>query len=378
MAPAPDEDEEDDETGAAKREGVQGRPLTKKKGAVVEETSETTRHERNPDESAEHRKQLREYTTTLREAVKQGKNVKSAYEVFASNIIHRCDKSDIGKSIVNANINQVLDMIPDVNGMAWNRFLMGDTALDDSEIGAIQYRLGKPFVLKGPEVPRVWDEDFWRRTALGDQPRQSALKAKCKKMWTHLAEAHNHSAKACTIMAELSDEVESREDYLKIVNAAARPLVSVVTPEFSRLKDRQEQKEEEVRERMRLQLEENNMEEIALEMSVPRKPKPNWEFNTDKTIKANKLLCGMIMMLVQRDMIGEDKVAIRKAKDRYFITTSTFDHMLSGHRFLGGTQARKVKVTGSKNAARGTSRTTKEDTETGERQTGVTSAMVHE
>ena len=176
------------------------------------------------------------------------------------------------------------------------------------------------------EIPS--GEEFIRK--LPERVRQAEEKAFIIDIFNHAGQAHQHLAEVCANVAALA-KVTDKTTLMTVINGAVRPLVQLNVPEgfLNPLEDvRAPSSEEEKREKVRKTV-----------LPIPDATCLKHEPRNGPT----RILTAAVWLKLSRKYFNEGTA--KEACERFLVRAKQLSRVLTGRKYMGGTQARKRKTT---------------------------------
>ena len=176
------------------------------------------------------------------------------------------------------------------------------------------------------EIPS--GEDFMRQ--LPEQARQAEEMAFITDIFSHAAQAHEHLSEVCANISALT-KVTDKATLLAVINGAIRPLIQVNVPEGFL---------NPVEEKKAKTMEEEKREKIwKMVLPVPNTTCLKHEPQNGLT----HILTAAIWLKMSKKYFNEGTA--KEACERFNIHAKQLSRVLTGKKYLGGTQAHKHKAT---------------------------------
>ena len=298
-----------------------------------------------------YRKYLVRELRELKRSVGRGIGVPEAYEKFIASLIQGLLDMNIYMKVENARINKILELIPDQNCKVWKRMILGRKTLTEGQMAEMYDDLTRPVVKQEEEAkrPTPWEiilKGVEKETTKGN------IRRKAKMLFTEVELTHTHTAKVAGYLKEMAEEVPTDEGYLALVECAARPMVAIFTPKLDDLQHERKVQRKEISQKMKDLLEEGEVDKIASEVCVPI-VNPAWKDSKDVEDQATASLAAMVAWLVRYGM-GEKHIPnVTATTSAFHVSRSTLSKMITGKKFYGGKQAKKMKAAGKTTSSKG-------------------------
>ena len=242
-----------------------------------------------------------------------------------STLIHEDTKTALGQTIQNfkkivtrqwetmgdADVDVILQTIKDPTAVyLWQHLTRGGVKVVDPP----------KEILTGPEFIRQ----------LPERARWAEETAFISDIFEHTAWAHEHLSEVCVNVSALA-KVMDKATLLSIINGAVHPLVQLNIPEgfLNPVEDKQAKTmEEERREKVRKTV-----------LPIPNAPCLAHEPRNGPT----RILAAAVWLKMLRKYFNEGTA--KEACERFDVRAKQLSRVLTGRKYLGGTQARKCKAT---------------------------------
>ena len=176
------------------------------------------------------------------------------------------------------------------------------------------------------EIPS--GEEFLRK--LPERTRWAEEMAFITDIFKHAAQAHQHLSEVCANVAALA-KITDKTTLMTVINGAVRPLVQLNVPEgfLNPLEDRKAPtSEEEKKEKVKKTV-----------LPVPDATCLKHEPRNGPT----RILTAAVWLKLSRKYFNEGTA--KEACERFLVRAKQLSRVLTGRKYLGGTQARKRKTT---------------------------------
>ena len=149
-------------------------------------------------------------------------------------------------------------------------------------------------------------------------------------IFEHAAQAHEHLSAVCVNISVLA-KITNKTTLQTIINGAVRPLVQINIPEgfLNLVEDRQAKTTEE----------ERHEKVWKMVLPIPNAPCLAHELKNGPTC----ILAAAVWLKLNRKYFNEGTA--KEACDRFEVRAKQLSRVLTGRKYLGGTQARKCKAT---------------------------------
>ena len=344
-----DEDDEDEEEEEEEMNLVEEADEDSEGIPELEDTGSEHVHCANATAAHKYRKYLISKLRSLKRSVGKGTNVRAAYKEFMEEIIQSLKEMQIYTNIENADVEQILTNIPDNECGVWRKLIQGQKTLTEEQIRDSFEDLTRPIVKLEEDAKRPVK---WEAILEGVQKKKVGnIRQKAKLLFAEVEITHTHAAKSARLLKELADEVPTDEGYLALVEASVRPLVTIFTPQLDALGREREVKRREISKKLMDLVEEGEIEKIAPEVCIPTVV-PTWKNTADPGEQATALLSAMVTFLIRWGMGRPYRVNATATASKYFVSRSTLSKMITGKKFYGGQQAKKMKDAGESTVTR--------------------------
>ena len=176
------------------------------------------------------------------------------------------------------------------------------------------------------EIPS--GEEFLRK--LPERARRVEETAFITDIFKHAAQVHEHLSEVCANVAALA-KITDKTTLMTVINGAVRPLVQLNVPEgfLNPLEDKKAPtSEEEKKEKVKKTV-----------LPVPDATCLKHEPRNGPT----RILTAAVWLKLSRKYFNEGMV--KEACERFLVRAKQLSRVLTGRKYLGGTQARKRKTT---------------------------------
>ena len=185
---------------------------------------------------------------------------------------------------------------------------------------------GTEVVDPSEEIPS--GEEFLRK--LPKRTRRVEETAFITDIFEHAAQAHQHLSEVCTNVAALA-KITDRATLMTVINGSVRPLVQLNVPEgfLNPLEDRKApSSEEEKREKVKKTV-----------LPIPDATYLKHEPHNGPT----RILTAAVWLRLSRKYFNEGTA--KEACEHFLVRAKELSRVLTGRKYLGGTQAHKRKTT---------------------------------
>ena len=165
---------------------------------------------------------------------------------------------------------------------------------------------------------------------LPERTRRAEETAFISDIFHHVAQAHEHLSEVCANVSALA-KVTDKTTLLAVINGSIRPLVQLNIPEGflnpvedRRAKTMEEERQEKVRKTV---------------LPIPNAPCLAHEPRNGPT----RILAAAVWLKMNRKYFNEGMA--KEACERFDVRAKQLSRVLTGRKYLGGTQARKCKAT---------------------------------
>ena len=298
-----------------------------------------------------YRKYLVRELRELKRSVGKGEHVPEAYEKFIASLIQGLLDMKIYMKVENARIDKILELIPDQNCKVWKRMILGRKTLTEGQMAEMYDDLTRPVVKQEEEAkrPTPWEVIL---KGVEKEATKGNIRRKAKLLFTEVELTHTHAAKVAGYLKEMAEEVPTYEGYLALVECAVRPMVTIFTPKLDDLQHERKVKRKEISQKMKDLLEEGEVDKIASEVCVPI-VNPAWKDSKDVEDQATASLAAMVAWLVRYGMREKHIVNVTATANAFHVSRSTLSKMITGKKFYGGKQAKKMKAAGETTSSKG-------------------------
>ena len=287
----------------------------------------------------------------LKRNVGLGIDVPKAYEKFIASLIWRLLDMKIYMKVENARIDKILEPIPDQNCKVWKRMILGRKTLTEGQMAEMYDDLTRPVVKQEEEAkkPTPWEIIL---QGVEKEATKGNLRRKAKQLFAEVELTHTDAAKVAGYLKEMAEEVPTDDGYLALVECAVRLMVTIFTPKFDDLQHERKVERKEISQKMNDLLEEGEVDKIAPEVCVPIVD-PAWKDSKDVEDQATAALAAMVAWLVRYGMGEKHVVNVTKTASAFHVSRSTLSKMITGKKFFGGKQAKKMKAAGETTSTKG-------------------------
>ena len=287
----------------------------------------------------------------LKRNVGLGIEVPKAYENFIASLIRGLLDMKIYMKVENARIDKILELIPDQHCKVWKRMILGRKTLTEGQMAEMYDDLTRPVVKQEEEAkkPTPWEIIL---QGVEKEATKGNLRRKAKQLFTEVELTHTHAAKVAGYLKEMAEEVPTDEGYLALVECAVRPMVTIFTPKLDDLQHERKVQRKEISKKMKDLLEEGEVDKIAPEVCVPIVNQA-WKDSKDVEDQATASLAAMVAWLVRYGMGEKYIVNVTKTASAFHVSRSTLSKMITGKKFYGGKQAKKMKAAGETTSSKG-------------------------
>ena len=287
----------------------------------------------------------------LKRNVGLGIEVPKAYENFIASLIRGLLDMKIYMKVENARIDKILELIPDQHCKVWKRMILGRKTLTEGQMAEMYDDLTRPVVKQEEEAkkPTPWEIIL---QGVEKEATKGNLRRKAKQLFTEVELTHTHAAKVAGYLKEMAEEVPTDEGYLALVECAVRPMVTIFTPKLDDLQHERKVQRKEISQKMKDLLEEGEVDKIAPEVCVPIVNQA-WKDSKDVEDQATASLAAMVAWLVRYGMGEKYIVNVTKTASAFHVSRSTLSKMITGKKFYGGKQAKKMKAAGETTSSKG-------------------------
>ena len=171
-------------------------------------------------------------------------------------------------------------------------------------------------------------QEFIRQ--LPEQARWAEETAFIIDIFNHAAQAHEHLSEVCANVSALA-KVTDKATLLSVINGAVRPLVQLNIPEgfLNPIKDKKaKMTEEEKREKIQ-----NTVLPVPNATCLKHEPRNG----------PTRILMAAVWLKMSKKYFNEGTA--KEACKRFDVQVKQLSRVLTGKKYLGGTQARKCKAT---------------------------------
>ena len=287
----------------------------------------------------------------LKRNVGMGIEVPKAYEKFIASLIRGLLDMKIYMKVENARIDKILELIPDQSCKVWKRMILGRKTLTEGQMAEMYDNLTRPVVKQEEEAKR---RTPWEIILQGveKEATKGNLRRKAKQLLAEVELTHKHKAKVAGYLKEMAEEVPTDEGYLALVECAVHPMVTIFTPKLDDLQHERKVQRKEISQKMKDLLEEGEVDKIAPEVCVPI-VNLAWMDSKDVEDQATASLAAMVAWLVRYGMGEKHIVNFTKTASAFHVSRSTLSKMITGKKFYGGKQAKKIKAAGETTSSKG-------------------------
>ena len=242
-----------------------------------------------------------------------------------SMLIHEDTKTALGQTI--QNFKKIVQ---------WQWEMMGDgdvdvvlwTIKDPTAVYLWQHLTRGGIKVVDPPEEMMTGPEFIRQ--LPERARRAEEIAFITDIFDHVARAHEHLAEICANVSALS-KVTDKATLMSVINGAVRPLVQLNIPEGflnpveeKRAKTTEEERREKVQ---------------KMVLPIPNAPCLAHEPRNGPT----HILAAAVWLKMSRKYFNEGTA--KEACERFDVWAKQLSRVLTGRKYLGGTQARKCKAT---------------------------------
>ena len=291
----------------------------------------------NPKEAARFRKAMRSEAQELENTVRQGVNVKEAYETLIANVIEAC--KNINYEIPDdLEASDILPTIEDPTCKAWQLKLQGVQTAGKGELNVSKAdNLGVCIAKRKYEIKAIAKhvEDIskdWMPL------KRKNLAEAMRKIMGNMSVAHRMVLEACQELIGLLDEVDLPL-WCKLVDMTTRPLVVMEVPEITVMCEEAKQMCKENQQHW------SQMTDIAIIMEAKNLPflPTAWGYHAED--RAKKVVAGIIYKYV-KDQMHEYKLLTpaMEVGSKYATNVTTMNRHILGKKYAGG----KASTSGTK------------------------------
>ena len=298
-----------------------------------------------------YRKYLVRELRELKHSVGKGEDVLEAYENIIASLVQGLLDMKIYMKVENARIDKIYDLIPDQNCKVWKRMILGRKTLTEGQMAEMYDNLTRPIVKQEEEAkrPTPWEVIL---KGVEKEATKGNIRRKANLLFTEVELTHTHAAKVAGYLKEMAEEVPTDQGYLALVECAACPMVTIFTPKLDDLQHERKVKRKEISQKMKDLLEEGEVDKIAPVVCIPI-VNLAWKDSKDVEDQTTASLAAMVTWLVRYGMGEKHIVNVTKTASAFHVSRSTLSKMITGKKFYGGKQAKKMKAARETTSSKG-------------------------
>ena len=212
-------------------EAVQKQP-DEKEEKYKERTEESTRKRKaigciNPQEATKFQNFVKDKMEELVDEMKTGKDLINPVQRFIRALKLQYDKVHLFENNGAANMEEIVDTIPDTKGIAWRKALEGKEVVDVDEYNLIiDWCMELCLFQQGTLHLKLDNTVFGEET---DEVKQRIMQ-KCVLLFGIVEKAHQVNLEVARDLKDLANMIREPEVFSRVAQAATQPLVTCYTP----------------------------------------------------------------------------------------------------------------------------------------------------
>ena len=300
----------------------------------------------NPVEAAGFRATMKMLVIELKEAVRNGRNIKETYTDLVKSTIEVA-KAMRYPGATMVELEDVVKSVKDLKCNAWRKYLKGETKMEPADV-EVDEEESEDLVIQGPILGK--ESTDAAAEAIHKLPAMllTDTKKQLKNLFEHTMQAHQHAAEASKCLKELHENLPL-DVFLRIADSAVRPLVVIHIPQteqvIEKLKDTA----------LRRTQKRTGSMEVVDAMISQNLPQRVAKWTTEEEYRPIKMIASIVYKYVREAMFDPKKTVTQAIVDEFGLPKTTIHRQLFGKKYPGGgqtleqlrSQDRKGEATGS-------------------------------
>ena len=238
------------------------------------------------------------------------------------------DKIHLFKNNGAANMEEIVDTIPDTKGVVWRKALEGKKIIDTDEYNLIIDCCMESHLFQEGSLHLKLDETVFRQET--EEGKQWIMQ-KCASLFSNVEKAHQVNLEVAQDLKDLVNMIREPEVFSKITQAATQPLVACYTPRIETFIKQQQvtlyAKKEKLSKR-------KSIDEL---MEMSNLPQYNicWGDRNNKEKSATQNMATIVWFFLKRGMCGTAR-NIGNMADYFKVSRSQLSLLLTTKKFKSG------------------------------------------
>ena len=224
-----------------------------------------------------------------------------------------------------ADMEQIIQTIPEMRGTAWQKFLEGKEILDAEDYNMIVEATVKSHLFQEGHLHEKIDQNILRPET---EDTKAEVMMRCTSLFENMVKVHKANRVVSQDLKELSTLIKDPEVFSKIVQAATQPLVACYTPCIDKFIA---QRQTEIKAKHDKLSQHKSMTEL-MEMSNLPQYMENWGDKKNKEKALTHYMAAIVCFFLKREMSGAAP-NIGNIADVFKISHSQLSRLITAKKF---------------------------------------------